>query len=161
MATPNDSSTHDAPPHQVLLRACQAAGEEGRAAALQQAMQRRGLVSLAVPRATAVCARTGAQLAYGNGRSEPTPIGGTGINDPPPDLGASRGSSSDLADLAAELCARVAAGSGYRTQYHALPFDFVQRCSLQQQARHARPPLRCLGLQPGCVGCSVDASACS
>jgi hypothetical protein len=65
-----------------------------------------GLVSLVAPRATAVCARTGAQLEYENGGA---------------------------AAAARALCERVAAGSGYRTQYQALPFDFVQRCSLEQQ----------------------------
>ena len=59
-----------------------------------------------MPRATAVCARTGVQLEYENG---------------------------DAAAAARALCERVAAGSGYRTQYQALPFDFVQRCSVEQQ----------------------------
>ena len=61
---------------------------------------------MVIPRATAVCARTDAQLEYENGGA---------------------------AAAARALCERVAAGSGYRTQYQALPFDFVQRCSLEQQ----------------------------
>ena len=55
-------------------------------------MHKRGLANQVVPRATAVCAHTGAQLEYENGGA---------------------------AAAARALCARVAAGSCYRTQHSA------------------------------------------
>ena len=113
--------------HAALLSACQLEGDGARAAEISRRMQRRGLVTEIMPHATAVCDATGELREHGNGR------------EPPPGASAATARRTlKLAAAAEKLWARVEARSAYTTQYHALPFDFVQRSTRAQQASSLR-----------------------
>ncbi|KAJ1633728.1 hypothetical protein T492DRAFT_979508 [Pavlovales sp. CCMP2436] len=109
--------------HAALLAACQGAGDDAGARALQARMQARGLsnqleplaaVTLSAPSAGATA---GARLEYSNG-----------------------GEPAALAAATLALCAAVSAKSPYRTadNARALPFDFVERASGAQLASSLR-----------------------
>ena len=93
--------------HMTLLTACRDAGDLGRAETVQTLMHSRNLVALAPVAAATI---GGVKLEYENGR---TP--------------------ADSALATRLLVEAVTRSTSYSTQYHALPFDFIQKSSPKQQ----------------------------